>query len=182
MQWISGNRHRISRSRHAQDDLAPVSVMGPASRVVVHQQKTLFVRDLPSHGRAVAIHLDVPRLKCHDCVRTFTAVVPEVDADRQMTERLVEMDRAAIANTPLPRSPSRSALMEDRSSHFRGVRCRTGKQYQRDTPVILGLDEIYLSRPRASSPTLATAAWSTCWRTGTRRPSLNSCAACPIRN
>ena len=47
---------------------------GPASRVVVHQQKTLFVRDLPSHGRAVAIHLDVPRLKCHDCVRTFTAV------------------------------------------------------------------------------------------------------------
>jgi len=32
----------------------------------------------------------VPRLKCHDCVRTFTAVVPEVDADRQMTERLVK--------------------------------------------------------------------------------------------
>ena len=38
----------------------------------------------------MAIHLDVPRLKCHDCVRTFTAVVPEVDADRQMTERLVK--------------------------------------------------------------------------------------------
>ena len=31
---------------------------GPAGKVVIHQQKTLFVRDLPSHGRAVAIHLD----------------------------------------------------------------------------------------------------------------------------
>lgn len=63
---------------------------GSSRKAFVHQQKTLFVRDLPSHGRAVAIHLDVPRLKCHDCVRTFTAVVPEVDADRQMTERLVK--------------------------------------------------------------------------------------------
>ena len=42
----------------------------------------LFVRDMPSHGRSVAIHLDVPRFKCHGCVKTFTAVVPEVDADR----------------------------------------------------------------------------------------------------
>ena len=58
------------------------SSCGPSGKVVIHQQKTLFVRDLPSHGRSVAIHLDVPRLKCHDCVRTFTAVVPEVDADR----------------------------------------------------------------------------------------------------
>ena len=63
---------------------------GSDRKAFVHQQKTLFVRDLPSHGRAVAIHLDVPCLKCHDCVRTFTAAVPEVDADRQMTERLVK--------------------------------------------------------------------------------------------
>lgn len=61
---------------------------GPAGKVVIHEHKTLFVRDLPSHGRSVAIHLDVPRFKCQGCVKTFTTVVPEVDADRQMTERL----------------------------------------------------------------------------------------------
>lgn len=60
-----------------------------SGKVVIHEQKTLFVRDLPSHGRAVAIHLDVPRFKCQGCVKTFTAVVPEVDTDRQMTRRLV---------------------------------------------------------------------------------------------
>jgi hypothetical protein len=31
---------------------------GPTGKVVVHENKTLFVRDLPSHGRSVAIHLD----------------------------------------------------------------------------------------------------------------------------
>ena len=38
---------------------------GPAGKVVIHENKTLFVRDMPSHGRSVAIHLDVPRFKCH---------------------------------------------------------------------------------------------------------------------
>lgn len=33
------------------------------------------VRDLPSHGKAVAVHLDVPRLKCRPCDQTFTAAV-----------------------------------------------------------------------------------------------------------
>jgi transposase len=61
---------------------------GPAGKVVIHEHKTLFVRDMPSHGRSVAIHIDVPRFKCHGCVKTFTAVVPEVDADCWMTERL----------------------------------------------------------------------------------------------
>lgn len=57
---------------------------GPAGKVVIHEHKTLCVRDMPSHGKSMAIYLDVPRFKCHDCVKTFTAVVPEVDADRQI--------------------------------------------------------------------------------------------------
>ena len=55
---------------------------------VAHAQKTRFIRDLPSHGKSVAIHLDVPRLRCKPCNKTFTAAVPEVDTARQMTERL----------------------------------------------------------------------------------------------
>lgn len=35
---------------------------GRSNKTVRQAQKTLFVRDLPSHGKAVAIHLDVPRL------------------------------------------------------------------------------------------------------------------------
>jgi transposase len=44
----------------------------------------LVIRDIPSHGKAVVIHLDVPRLKCRPCIQTFTASVPEVDTGREM--------------------------------------------------------------------------------------------------
>ena len=122
---------------------------GPAGKVVIHQQKTLFVRDLPSHGRAVAIHLDVPRLKCHDCVRTFTAVVPEVDADRQMTERLVRWIGRQSLEYPFTEIAKRVGIDEKTvRAMFGEYVAELEKQYQRDTPVILGLDEIYLSRPR----------------------------------
>ena len=122
---------------------------GPAGKVVIHQQKTLFVRDLPSHGRAVAIHLDVPRLKCHDCVRTFTAVVPEVDADRQMTERLVRWIGRQSLEYPFTEIAKQVGIDEKTvRAIFGEYVAELEKQYQRDTPVILGLDEIYLSRPR----------------------------------
>jgi hypothetical protein len=47
------------------------------------------IRDLPTHGKTMMIHLDVPRLICLACKKTFMAVVAEVDADHAMTERLV---------------------------------------------------------------------------------------------
>ncbi len=121
---------------------------GPASRVVIHQQKTLFVRDLPSHGRAVAIR-DVPRLACHDCVRTFTAVVPEADADRQMTERLVKWIGRQSLEYPFTEIAKQVGIDEKTvRTIFGEYVAELEKQYQRETPVILGLDEIYLSRPR----------------------------------
>ena len=111
---------------------------GPAGKVVIHQQKTLFVRDLPSHGRAVAIHLDVPRLKCHDCVRTFTAVVPEVDADRQMTERLVRWIGRQSLEYPFTEIAKQVGIDEKTvRAIFGEYVAELEKQYQRDTPVIL---------------------------------------------
>lgn len=122
---------------------------GSARKAFVHQQKTLFVRDSPSHGRAVAIHLDVPRLKCHDCVRTFTAVVPEVDGDRQMTERLVKWIGRQALEYPFTEIAKQVGVDEKTVRIiFADYVAALEKHYQRETPVILGLDEIYLSRPR----------------------------------
>lgn len=58
--------------------------------IVSHAWRTLVIRDIPSHGKAVAIHLDVPRLKCRPCKKTFTSTVPEVDTGREMTMRLTQ--------------------------------------------------------------------------------------------
>lgn len=60
----------------------------------------MFIRDLPTHGKTMMIHLDVPRLIYLACRKTFMAVVAEVDADHSMTERLVRwMGRQSIEYT-----------------------------------------------------------------------------------
>ena len=63
---------------------------GRSHETVRHALKELFIQDIPSHGKSVAIHLNVPRLRCKPCDQTFTATVPEIDTIRQMTERLVK--------------------------------------------------------------------------------------------
>lgn len=65
------NRLGISRSGNAQGDLA-LPHCGRSTSTVVHAKRTLVLWDIPSHGKAVVIHLDVPRLKCRPCKQTFT--------------------------------------------------------------------------------------------------------------
>ena len=54
---------------------------GELHRVQKHGSRSMFIRDLPTHGKTMMIHLDVPRLICLACRKTFMAVVAEVDAD-----------------------------------------------------------------------------------------------------
>lgn len=49
---------------------------GRSHETVAHAKRTLVIRDIPSHGKAVVVHLDVTRLKCRPCNQTFTASVP----------------------------------------------------------------------------------------------------------
>lgn len=57
---------------------------GELHRIQRHGNRPIYVRDLPTHGKTMLIHLDVPRLKCLACSKTFTAVVPEVDEGFQI--------------------------------------------------------------------------------------------------
>lgn len=59
----------------------------------------MFIRDLPTHGKTMMIHLDVPRLICLACRKTFMAVVAEVDADHSMTSLVRWMGRQSIEYT-----------------------------------------------------------------------------------
>jgi hypothetical protein len=43
-----------------------------AHRIQRHGNRPIYVRDLPTHGKTMTIHLDVPRLKCLTCSKTFT--------------------------------------------------------------------------------------------------------------
>jgi hypothetical protein len=84
---------------------------GRSKETIAHAQKTLFIRDLPSHGKRVAAHLDVPRLRCKPCNKTFTAAVPEVDT---ATSYEVEYNRTGLnkyATLPIARLASRPATL-----------------------------------------------------------------------
>ncbi len=123
---------------------------GRSNETVKHAQKTLFVRDLPSHGKAVAIHLDVPRLRCKPCAQTFTAAVPEVDTTRLMTERLAKWIGRQSLEYPYIEVAKQTGVDEKTIRNiFDAYVAELEKEFRRETPIWLGIDEIKLGRFRA---------------------------------
>lgn len=123
---------------------------GRSNETVAHAQKTLFIRDLPSHGKSVAVHLDVPRLRCKPCGKTFTAAVPEVDTARQMTERLAKwVGRQGLEYTYAEIAKQVGIDEKTVRNVFDEYVAELEKEFKRETPVWLGIDEIKLGRFRA---------------------------------
>jgi len=122
---------------------------GQSHGTIGHGKLPLFVRDLPTHGKRMMIHVDAPRLRCKPCNKTFTATIPEIDENRLMTARLVTwIGRQALAYTF-------AAIAEQVGVDEKTVRnifseYATGLQakFKRETPVILGMDEIHLGKAR----------------------------------
>ena len=123
---------------------------GRSNDTVVHAKRTLVIRDIPSHGKAVVIHLDVPRLKCRQCIQTFTASVPEVDTGREMTERLAKwIGRQSIEYTYAEIAKQVKVDEKTVRNIFDEYVVVLAKEYRRETPVWLGIDEIKLKRFRS---------------------------------
>ena len=123
---------------------------GELHRVQKHGSRSMFIRDLPTHGKTMMIHLDVPRLICLACRKTFMAVVAEVDADHSMTERLVRwMGRQSIEYTYAEVAKQVGVDEKTVRNIFDAYVVGLEKQFQRETPIWLGVDEIKLGRFRA---------------------------------
>ena len=123
---------------------------GRSHDTVVHAKRTLVIRDIPSHGKAVVIHLDVSRLKCKPCKQTFTASVPEVDTGREMTERLAKwIGRQSIEYTYAEIAKQVKVDEKTVRNIFDEYVAVLAKGYQRETPIWRGIDEIKLKRFRA---------------------------------
>ncbi len=68
--------------------------------VVGYGRLEVLVHDLPMHGKRVGIYVDARRLKCKSCGKTFMENLPEVNANRWMTERLVKwIGQRSMTNT-----------------------------------------------------------------------------------
>jgi len=87
----------------------------------------------------VAIHLDVLRLRCKPCKKTFTAAVPEVDTARQMTERLARwIGRQALEYTYAEIAKQVGVDEKTVRNIFDEYVAELEKQFKRETPVWLG--------------------------------------------
>ena len=123
---------------------------GELHRVQKHGSRSMFIRDLPTHGKTMMIHLDVPRLICLACKKTYMAVVAEVDADHAMTVRLVRwMGRQSLEYTYAEMSKQVGVDEKTVRNVFDAYVAELEKKFQRETPVWLGVDEIKLGRFRA---------------------------------
>ncbi len=122
---------------------------GRSHEVIGHGKLPLYVRDLPTHGKQVMIHLDAPRLMCKPCGKTFTATIPEVDEKRQMTERLVHwIGRQSLDYTFAAVAQQVGVDEKTVRNVFDEYATQLKAQYQRETPRWMGMDEIYLGRAR----------------------------------
>lgn len=123
---------------------------GRSHETVAHAKRTLVIRDIPSHGKAVVVHLDVTRLKCRPCNQTFTASVPEVDTTREMTERLAKWIGRQSIEYPYSEIAKQVRIDEKTVRNiFDEYVAALAKTHQRETPIWLGIDEIKLKRFRA---------------------------------
>ncbi len=122
---------------------------GRSHEVIGHGKLPLYVRDLPTHGKQVMIHLDAPRLMCKPCGKTFTATIPEVDEKRQMTERLVHwIGRQSLDYTFAAVAEQVGIDEKTVRNVFDEYAAQLKAKHERVTPRWMGMDEIYLGRAR----------------------------------
>ena len=63
---------------------------GAIERLYRHGTKTVTYRDIPAFGAKSVIEAKVIRYKCRECSATFMQPIPDVDARRRMTTRLIK--------------------------------------------------------------------------------------------
>ncbi|MHB8543337.1 MAG: ISL3 family transposase [Leptospirales bacterium] len=106
-----------------------------------------WIRDLPIHGKRVALSIDTRRFRCKACGKTFYESLPQVDSKRSMTVRLklwLEKnslrrpfthlaDETGVGNSTI------RMVFDDYADHLR-------ETLHFETPEVLGIDEIHLIR------------------------------------
>ena len=114
-----------------------------------HGRNEQMIRDLPSHGKRVAIYVDTRRWRCQDCGKTVMEILPAVNSKRKMTERLVQW----IGKFSLKRtfaSLAEEAGLDEKTIRniFRDYINELEATVRFETPKWMGIDEIHLIKPR----------------------------------
>lgn len=108
-----------------------------------------LIKDLPIHGKRVGIYIAARRLRCDDCGRTGTEILPLVAEDRQMTTRLVRwIGQQSLKRTFTAIAEETGVDEKTVRNIFRDYINELEKQVRFEIPQWLGIDEIHILRPR----------------------------------
>lgn len=120
-----------------------------SDRLIGHGRNEQVIRDLPTHGKRLAIHVGIRRWRCQSCGKTFMQALSAVNAGHEMTDRLVKWIGQQSLNRTFARIADDTGLDEKTIRNiFRDSINELGAEFRFETPKWLGIDEIHLIRPR----------------------------------
>ena len=118
-------------------------------RLIGHGRNEQVIRDLPTHGKRLAIYVDTRRWRCQDCGKTFMETLPAVNAKREMTDRLVKwIGQQSLKRTFASIADDTGLDEKTIRNIFRDYVNELEAQFRFETPKWMGIDEIHLIRPR----------------------------------
>lgn len=101
------------------------------------------------HGKRVGIEVHQLRYKCRECGQTFYEPLPSTDDKRGCTKRLIEyIEKQSLKRTFVSLSNEIGLNEKTIRNIFRDYMNRLEKSVRFQTPQWLGIDEIYIIRPR----------------------------------
>lgn len=106
--------------------------------------------DLPIQAKRTGLIVERRRLKCHACGKLFIEPLADMDEHYKMTKRLLTFVRSESLRRTFTDVAERCGLDEKTvRSVFRAYVSHLEKEYQFNTPSVLGIDELHLlGKPR----------------------------------
>lgn len=134
----------------AETKAAPIQCPTCQSNAIVSfGRREQLIKDLPMHGRRVGIYVSTRRMKCTSCTKTFSESLPDVDDKRTMTKRLLEwIGKQAIKRTFTSIAEEVGITEGTVRIVFNDYINVLEKTLRFETPTWMGIDEIYLIKPR----------------------------------
>jgi len=127
----------------ATGDLEPTACPVCASSLYRHGSQQQTYIDTPIHGKRVMLEIDRKRYRCKSCGKTLFAPLPDIDAKRTMTERLVRLIEQRCLKETFA-ALSRDIGIDDKTIRhvFDDYVGRKAQEVHFQTPRILGIDEL----------------------------------------
>ena len=120
-----------------------------SDRLIGHGRNEQVIRDLPTHGKRLAIYVDTRRWRCQTCGKTFMEALPAVNTKREMTDRLVRwIGQQSLKRTFASIADDTGLDEKTIRNIFRDHINELEAAFRFETPKWMGIDEIHLIRPR----------------------------------